>query len=130
MQQIEDTEGFLPNLDAGVDFFSRYLIGFLIINDLDGARHLWRRLPVIFKGDQHEIAAIWLIGKALWDQDMVAVRSTLDRQWSARLMGLISDLRESIVNTRIQQLVKAYSLISVDKLKTFLMCSAENALEG
>jgi hypothetical protein len=77
-----------------------------------------------------ELAALWNIGKFLWEQDIVKVRGALERQWPQRLAPLIENLRDVIISRGIQEVIKAYSVISIEKLQDIMMKTRDETVEG
>lgn len=113
--------------DAGnSDFYSIYL-AVSIVYDLDGARHLWRRLPQHLKSGNTELNALWKLARHLWQRDKRAVFETIAKHsWSEFISPIVQEI---IISERKKQIIlisKSYSSISIQNLSMALMLSRED----
>ena len=56
--------GLEPAASLGV--YKTQLVAYLLCQQLDNARFLWKRLPTALRDTDPEVAALWDIGKSLW----------------------------------------------------------------
>jgi len=124
----EDGDSATHNAQLKMNFFCVYMAAFLITGDLDGARYLWRRLPEDFKTDQTEIFKVWCIGKCLWVQDFVLLKSSFEITWSANIQPTIMCLRDAIYQRHLIQISEAYSNMALICICEILMISKEEGI--
>ena len=103
---------------------------YLIQNDLDSARHLWRRAPTNIKNENIEFISLWTIGKKLWQQNIQGTYEELRGHWSDGLKPLIEELKKSIARSSLSLIAGAYSKISIDNISCALNASHEVILLG
>lgn len=114
-------------------FFSSYLACFLLIEDLDGARYLWRRAPKSLKptgsGNETELSAVWTIGKYLWQNEYPkAIAFTSECSFSSTVSSLMEKLRDALRRNILQNYSKAYSSVPLSALSETLQLSSEDTI--
>lgn len=80
-------------------------------NDVEGAYHLWRRVPLQFKNDTTQIAALWNISKELWKENIEAAYKAMKFNFSPLISTLVGKLHTQICQSQLQLISKAYSSI-------------------
>ena len=112
-------------------FFPVYLALFLVNNDIDSARHLWRRTPNYIKTEVIDYKPLWEIGKLLWQRNLAgAYLAMAAHKWSDQVQMLVNQLKSSTKQTTMSLISKAYSQISIDNLCVALALSREELLLG
>merc|ERR1712137_898052 len=92
----------------------------LIVNDLNNARFLWKRLPKDAKGDA-ELKSLWNIGKALWAHNIAEEYVALGAfQWTPQIQPLVSALAERFRSNVLSLLSRSYSSISKKDCAAYL----------
>eukprot|EP01094_Clydonella_sp_ATCC50884_P006553 TRINITY_DN15777_c0_g1_i1.p1 TRINITY_DN15777_c0_g1~~TRINITY_DN15777_c0_g1_i1.p1 ORF type:complete len:239 (+),score=65.90 TRINITY_DN15777_c0_g1_i1:94-717(+) len=92
----------------------------LIVNDLENARFLWKRMPADAKRNA-ETASLWNIGKALWAHKIADVYIALGGyQWSPPIQPLISALADRFRAGVLKLLSRSYSVISKNDCASYL----------
>ena len=106
-----------PETSAGVRKVQ--MAAYLLLEQLDAARALWKRLPGEARDD--ELAAMWAVGRAMWTKDHAGVQAALAAfAWSPPLIGaLMARLQGEQLGAAFQQ-YQAYSLVSAAKLSAGL----------
>ena len=97
---------------------------FLITDDLDGARYLWKRLPTTIKNSSQssaaattEMTALWKVGKSLHEEDMNKFQQLINnRSWSSFSTPFIKDINDAVRIRVLRKVEKAYSVISTTTL--------------
>lgn len=116
---------FVPDWPYAVQMF-----GYLINNDLDNSRFVYKRAPAIIKEKDLQVQAAWKITQGLWTQDYQTVHSTLkDHLWSD-LVSPVARYLHDVVRARVIALVsRAYTTISTADAATFLGLPSAEAIE-
>eukprot|EP01041_Mallomonas_annulata_P002232 gene2232-4332_t len=110
------------------DFFCVFLALYLIVNDLDSVRHLWKRAPPEIKKVVPEFSALWCIGKNLLLKNTTGLCDALSYNCSALLQPLLTEIRSSIQRSTVNLISKSYSNISIESLSKALMISSEDTI--
>jgi len=94
-----------------------HLLAYLLTNQVNAARFLWKRLPAEIRADA-ELAALWEVGKQKWQKQPAGVQQALRAySWSQPLVAsLASKLQEDVLDATFKAIGAAYSLISVPVL--------------
>mmetsp|Transcript_15330 Transcript_15330/g.22953 ORF Transcript_15330/g.22953 Transcript_15330/m.22953 type:complete len:221 (-) Transcript_15330:59-721(-) len=110
-----------------VPFYGIQLLAYLVQNDLNAARFLWKRIDAQVKGEQ--LKAIWKIGQNIWLRNYPQVYSSLDEyDWDDQHKPLIDVLRK-VFRARTKHLLeKAYSSISMEDACAFLGLSQQETV--
>ena len=68
-------------------------MSYLILNDLNAARFLWRRIPKKLKESDAELSAVWAIGKQMWKRNYADIYAAVQGfNWApvnAQLIGAL-----------------------------------------
>ncbi|CAN6452576.1 unnamed protein product [Victoria cruziana] len=108
--------------------YAIHLMGYMLVQDMNSARFLWKCIPNSAKESQPELVAVWAIGQRLWTRDYAGVYEALHGfDWSPEIQALVSTLTERYRNKIFQLLLNAYSTISVADTARFLGLSEEDA---
>ena len=109
------------DLTASVGIYKVHLAAYLLRNDLDRARFLWKRLPAEVKADP-ELQAIWAVGKAMWQQKHAEVHAKAAAfAWSAPFVApLVGTLQAQYLQTTFTQLGVAYATVTAETLSAKL----------
>ena len=96
-------------------FYTLYMMLFLIMNDLEGARHLWRRAPAVLTSDSTgSFSRSWEVGKCLYKQDIAgAYQLLVAAPWPSDFENNVSMLQQSIRDRALLLLSKAYKKVSL-----------------
>eukprot|EP01105_Mastigella_eilhardi_P021944 TRINITY_DN5363_c0_g1_i1.p1 TRINITY_DN5363_c0_g1~~TRINITY_DN5363_c0_g1_i1.p1 ORF type:complete len:163 (+),score=40.65 TRINITY_DN5363_c0_g1_i1:27-491(+) len=100
--------------DAGNFAYSDVLLAcYLILNDLDSARFLWKRAPVTVKANE-QFKGLWVIGANMWQRKYAAVYAACDafngtEQQRALVMAIAASFRQRTITL----IAKAFSSISL-----------------
>ncbi|KAM3569987.1 hypothetical protein VYU27_007940 [Nannochloropsis oceanica] len=70
----------------------------LILNDLDNARHLWRRIDSTLRdaptAEAEQLQQAWTVGKLLWEREIPSAYAAMTGgQWAPELAPLVEALR-------------------------------------
>ena len=97
-----------------------HLLSYLLQDQLDRARFLWKRVPEEIKSSDAELQALWAVGKAMWQTDhrLALQQSTAPAfAWSGPLVAtLINALHEQYLKHSFTQIGTAYAAVSAESL--------------
>ena len=118
----------IPNQFLSGEYWEMYMVYFLLENDLEGARHLWRRIRDEVKKSSVDLCQIWEIGISLLQHDVNAayeiIKSTAWRPESVHFIGM---LREHIKTNQLRTISVGYSSLAIAKVAMRLDMSVEEA---
>eukprot|EP00243_Klebsormidium_subtile_P011081 TRINITY_DN6122_c0_g1_i2.p1 TRINITY_DN6122_c0_g1~~TRINITY_DN6122_c0_g1_i2.p1 ORF type:complete len:182 (+),score=9.55 TRINITY_DN6122_c0_g1_i2:295-840(+) len=98
-----------------------HLLGHVILQDLNSARFLWKRIPQPIKLSNPELQAAWRIVQALWQHDRPGVHRALKGYaWTQPAQGLVSAIAEEFGIQMFKLLSTAYSSMYVDEAARIL----------
>lgn len=117
------------NIQDEMDFFCVYLLCFLLVGDIEGARHLWRRSPPPLKLESTQLAALWTIGQHLKNDNVVGAYSAMKIQCNPVINSLLGTLKVGLCLAQLQLVSKAYSSILVEDLMVRLDLSSPDDLK-
>lgn len=112
-------------------FYFEYMSISIIVNDYNGARHLWRRVPPAIKRDNNDLSLLWNVGSLLMQQNVIGAHAVLNHgEWSPHADHQLIDLVRKYLHTFQWKLVsKAYSSIALIKLSELLSVTSEQTVE-
>ncbi|XP_050975570.1 COP9 signalosome complex subunit 8 isoform X2 [Labeo rohita] len=101
--QFETQELEAPGGIATPQVYSQLLVLYLLHNDMNNARYLWKRIPQAIKAANPELAAIWAVGQRIWQRDFPGIYTAIAAyQWSENILPVMEALRATI-NMDIQR---------------------------
>jgi len=106
------------SVEASFFVYKIHLAAYLLMEQLDNARFLWKRLPTEPRDAEPELCALWTVGKAMWVKDHAAMQSAITAfSWSPPLLELMMQrLQREHLARCFGQAVRAYSLVSAEYL--------------
>ena len=98
-----------------------HLAAYLLRDELDSARFLWKRLPTEAKADP-ELQAMWAVGVAMWQHKHAEVHAKAAAfAWSSPFVApLMATLQAQYLQRIFAQLGVAYATVSAQSLATKL----------
>lgn len=117
-------EGALAIPDE-MDFYSVYMLCFLLANDLDGARHLWSRAPQPLKAEDTQLAAVHRIGQSIWQQDVGSAYQAMKLQFSPPVAALTHMLRLHLLDAQLRLISLGYSTLRAEDMAVRLDATPE-----
>eukprot|EP00899_Mesostigma_viride_P016381 jgi/Mesvir1/24744/Mv22006-RA.1 len=109
-----------------------HLLGHLMVNDMNSARFLWKRIPDAAKANNPSILAVWKIGQCLWNRDYKGVHGALrGHNWEdyPQLQPLIARLSQLLLDRTFKLLSCGYSVMAASEAAAFLgMASTEEVV--
>lgn len=130
--ELEIEDGVDISEEQFVQFYSTYLIVFLINGDLNGAKYLWKRSPDILKnvGTNGKFVDIWSVSKFLWrDEYPTALKTLRDVQWPANIANFVEVLKNSLIEKQLQMVSSAYSVVSASQIADAFSTTKEEAVQ-
>jgi len=110
-----------PNFKPSAFFYCSFLLAYLIENDLNNARFLWKRIPGDIKKSYPIISAVWKIGQHMWQREYVDTYKTIaSTQWDSVLQPLLDRLVDAFRERTAILLTRAYTSISASDASSFL----------
>lgn len=118
--------------EDSIIFYTRYLAAYLVEQELDGAKHLWKRLPAEWKVESNALPYIWIIATKLWENDLRAAYDavSLVTERFPLLKELFDDIVQGIRKRQMKYIMQSYSVISIASLSYRLNLSSEEAING
>ncbi|XP_073433698.1 COP9 signalosome complex subunit 8-like [Dendrobates tinctorius] len=94
LEQCEEQELEAPGGVATPQVYSQLLVLYLLHNDMNNARYLWKRIPPAVRSSSPEIGWIWEVGKRIWQRDFPGIYSSIAaHQWSENIQPIIEAVR-------------------------------------
>jgi COP9 signalosome complex subunit 8 len=100
-----------PSPNAGT-FYGIQLFAYLIVNDLNSARFLWKRIPTEIKAANPELANIWKIGQHVWKREYQPLYTIATAAWSLIYQPLATAFLSTFRSRSFALLSRAYSSIN------------------
>ncbi|XP_027879359.1 COP9 signalosome complex subunit 8 isoform X3 [Xiphophorus couchianus] len=149
LDQCEAQELEAPGGIATPQVYAQMLALYLLNNDMNNARYLWKRIPQAIKSANPELAAIWAVGQRIWQRDFPGIYTTIAaHQWSENILPVMEALRAEMMKMmaillltmmlstessrqRAYSLVaQAYTSITAEDFAAFVGYSVEEAVKG
>ncbi|KAH8551280.1 COP9 signalosome [Umbelopsis sp. PMI_123] len=131
--EFENAAYTTPDLPQST-IYATLLGAYLIVNDLNSARFLRKRILQCYKGEANspeELNAVWGVGAALWMRSFEKAYSVLDSYaWSADIRPLMAILRETIQDRAYQLISKSFSYIKVTSAADMLGIPQDTILDA
>jgi len=97
----------------GNPFYVPQMLGYLILNDLNSARFLWKRIGKKYKEDD-ELKGVWEIGKTMWNRNYTEFYTQISgKNWNESISPLLEMLRDTFRDRTLTLISNAYSDIKV-----------------
>ncbi|KAG5283227.1 hypothetical protein AALO_G00039780 [Alosa alosa] len=97
LEQCETQELEAPGGIATPQVYSQLLALYLLHNDMNNGRYLWKRIPQAIKTANPELAAAWTVGQHIWQRDFPGIYTAIAAfQWSES----IGPIMEALQGTR------------------------------
>ncbi|PRP81647.1 COP9 signalosome complex subunit 8 [Planoprotostelium fungivorum] len=110
-------------------FYTIHLFAYLLINDLDNARFLWKRTKKSNLNDR-EFDAAWAVGREMWNRNHTGFYNALGSfQWTEPNNTLATSLADEFRGRTLELIAKAFSTITAKQAATFLGLTAQQTLE-
>ena len=109
--------------------YAQLLAIYLLSNDLQNAKFLWKRIPDQTKSNSLDLKEIWKIGKLLLQHKSNEIYSIIDNyEWPNFLINIMKELKEEIKKRTLNLIQKSYSYISLNDLKRILNIQTDEEL--
>jgi len=128
-EQIEFESSNEPPTPSSGTFYGIHLFAYLIVNDINSARFLWKRIPTEIKAANPELANIWKIGQNVWKREYHNIYSLLSVHWSLIYQPLATAFTAAFRNRTFALLSRAYSSISAQDCAAILGFSPEEVVK-
>ncbi|KAI9490459.1 COP9 signalosome [Zychaea mexicana] len=111
-ERIELQRATVPNDQWDIEeIYALLLLGYVLIDDLNSARYLRKRILSSNRRTE-QIDAAWRICAALWERQFQSCYQALNEyQWSNRAAPLVVDIRETLQKRVLALIRKAYTSI-------------------
>jgi len=131
-QELEDFEYLCAEnaQDPGaMPLYGPQLLTYLIENELQYARFLWRRMPKKLKESDHELKAIWAIGKNVWNKKCPEIYQSCQAfNWSPGTVLFVQAFAEKFRERTFKLISNSYSNISTQDLANLLGLGEQDAI--
>ena len=113
-------------------FYTSFLACYLIENDLNGAKYLWKRAPVQLKATESRsmLREMWEVGKSMWADDVTAALNALSINWPVELVLLITELKQSLIKFHLDLIAKTYQQVAITRLSDELRLSPVEVVQS
>ncbi|KAI4580369.1 hypothetical protein MJT46_001737 [Ovis ammon polii x Ovis aries] len=127
-------EGALDQAPGGIatpPVYGQLLALYLLHNDMNNARYLWKRIPPAIKSANSELGGIWSVGQRIWQRDFPGIYSTINaHQWSEAVQPIMEALRDATRRRAFALVSQAYTSIIADDFAAFVGLPVEEAVKG
>ncbi|MXQ80385.1 hypothetical protein E5288_WYG006159 [Bos mutus] len=131
LDQCENQELEAPGGIATPPVYGQLLALYLLHNDMNNARYLWKRIPPAIKSANSELGGIWSVGQRIWQRDFPGVYSTINaHQWSEAVQPIMEALRDATRRRAFALVSQAYTSIIADDFAAFVGLPVEEAVKG
>uniref|UniRef100_A0A2I3HCI2 CSN8/PSMD8/EIF3K domain-containing protein n=1 Tax=Nomascus leucogenys TaxID=61853 RepID=A0A2I3HCI2_NOMLE len=74
--------------------YGQLLALYLLHNDTNNARYLWKRIPPAIKSANSELGGIWSVGQRIWQRDFPGIYTTINtHQWSETVQPIMEAVK-------------------------------------
>ncbi|XP_033102087.1 COP9 signalosome complex subunit 8-like [Anneissia japonica] len=130
VKQLEQQELESPGGVATPEVYAKLMVLYLLQNDLNNARYLWKRIPESVRTANPDLGQIWAVGQKLWQRDYGGVYTHLNHDWSESIKDEMTELT-SVIKQRMFNLVcQAYSSIEADRFASMVGMPVEKAIQA
>uniref|UniRef100_UPI00398F58A3 COP9 signalosome complex subunit 8 isoform X2 n=1 Tax=Pristiophorus japonicus TaxID=55135 RepID=UPI00398F58A3 len=131
LEQCETQELEAPGGIATPQVYGQLLALYLLHNDMNTARYLWKRIPQAIKTANPELGAIWSVGQRIWQRDFPGIYTVISsHQWSDTIQPIMEELRDATRRRAFGLVAQAYTSISADDLAAFVGLPVEDAVKA
>lgn len=128
--QCEQQELESPSGIPSPEVYAKLLTVYLLQNDLNNAKYLWKRIPAASKTAHPELGNIWSIGQHLWTRNFVAVYPLLTQDWSDEIKPLMVALRDAIRQRIFRLIGQAYTSIEAQQFASYAGLQVDEAIQA
>ncbi|XP_013381777.1 COP9 signalosome complex subunit 8 [Lingula anatina] len=129
-KQLENQELESPGGVATPQIYGQLLTIYLVQNDLNNAKYLWKRIPAAVKSANPELGNIWTIGQKMWQKDFAGIYEAINKDWSDNLKPTMATLLESTRRRVFNLVAQAYSSVSGDQFAQMMGMTVEEAVQA
>ncbi|XP_053554840.1 COP9 signalosome complex subunit 8 isoform X2 [Bombina bombina] len=131
LEQCEEQELEAPGGVASPQVYSQLLVLYLLHNDTNNARYLWKRIPPAVRSANSELGAIWEVGQRIWQRDFPGIYSSIaSHQWSENIQPIMEAVRDATRRRAFGLVSQGYTSISADDFAAFVGLPVEEAVKG
>uniref|UniRef100_A0A8B9S449 COP9 signalosome complex subunit 8 n=1 Tax=Apteryx owenii TaxID=8824 RepID=A0A8B9S449_APTOW len=131
LEQCETQELEAPGGIATPLVYGQLLALYLLHNDMNNARYLWKRIPPAIKSANAELGAVWSVGQRIWQRDFPGIYTTIAaHQWSETIQPIMEALRDATRRRAFGLVSQAYTSIVADDFAAFVGLPVEEAVKG
>uniref|UniRef100_A0A5F8GW93 COP9 signalosome complex subunit 8 n=1 Tax=Monodelphis domestica TaxID=13616 RepID=A0A5F8GW93_MONDO len=131
LDQCENQELEAPGGIATPPVYGQLLALYLLHNDMNNARYLWKRIPPAIKSANSELGGIWSVGQRIWQRDFPGIYTTISsHQWSETIQPIMEALRDATRRRAFALVSQAYTSIIADDFAAFVGLPVEEAVKG
>lgn len=110
--------------------YSQLLALYLLHNDMNNARYLWKRIPPPIRSANPEMAGIWEVGQKIWLRDFPGIYASIAaHQWSENIQPIMEAVRDATRRRAFCLVSQAYTSISADDFAAFVGLPVEEAVK-
>ncbi|RMC18287.1 hypothetical protein DUI87_04169 [Hirundo rustica rustica] len=111
--------------------YGQLLALYLLHNDMNNARYLWKRIPPAIKSANAELGAVWSVGQRIWQRDFPGIYTAISaHQWSETIQPIMEALRDATRRRAFGLVSQAYTSIVADDFAAFVGLPVEEAVKG
>ncbi|XP_078537495.1 COP9 signalosome complex subunit 8 [Lissotriton helveticus] len=131
LEQSEEQELEAPGGISTPQVYSQLLALYLLHNDMNNARYLWKRIPPAIRSANAELGNIWSVGQRIWQKDFPGIYTSIAaHSWSENIQVIMEALRDATRQRAFGLVSQAYTSISADDFATFVGLPVEDAVKG
>ncbi|XP_022079252.1 COP9 signalosome complex subunit 8-like [Acanthaster planci] len=126
--QCEAIELEAPGGVATPEVYSKLLALYLLNNDMNNAKFLWKRIPQPIKTANPEVGLIWAVGQSMWQRNFPATYTSLGREWSEAVKPIMEAITENIRQRMFHLISQGYTSIEADEFAAYVGLPVDQAI--
>ncbi|XP_071791744.1 COP9 signalosome complex subunit 8-like [Asterias amurensis] len=126
--QCESQELEAPGGVATPEVYSKLLGLYLLTNDMNNAKFLWKRIPQPIKTANPELGLVWAVGQCMWQRNFPATYASLNKEWSETAKPIMEAISANIRQRMYHLISSAYTTIEAEEFATYVGLQVEPAI--
>ncbi|XP_058939738.1 COP9 signalosome complex subunit 8-like isoform X1 [Kogia breviceps] len=130
LDQCENQELEAPGGIATPPVYGQLLVLYLLYNDMNNARYLWKIIPPAIKSANSELGGTWSVRQRIWQRDFPGLCTTISaHRWSETVQPIMEALRDATWRQAFALVSQACTFIIADDFTAFFGLPVEEAVK-
>ncbi|XP_038049084.1 COP9 signalosome complex subunit 8-like [Patiria miniata] len=126
--QCESQELEAPGGVATPEVYCKLLALYLLNNDMNNAKFLWKRIPQPIKTANPEVGLVWAVGQNMWQRDFPATYAALKKEWSEAVKPIMEAITENIRQRMFHLISQGYTTIEAEEFAAYVGLPVDQAI--